>query len=85
MIYSILCINYVVSQAKIPCCVEFANIASSSEPGGGRGTKGNCNQVDVDLNSLNKLENEIRIAKPSSVATSIWATKYFPDMGLNNT
>ena len=47
-----------------------AIVASSTDPGTGLDTKGNCSHVEVDLNSLNMFEKEILTARPSSVATS---------------
>jgi len=38
--------------------------------------------VAVDLNSLNKLENEIRTTNPSSATVSRWTTKYLVGIGL---
>lgn len=38
--------------------------------------------MDVDLNSLNKFENEILTTRLSCVATSMCTTKYFVGMGL---
>ena len=56
-------------------------VTSSTEPGGGLDTNGNCSHVDVDLNSLNMFEKEIRMVSPSSVATSTCTTKYLPAIG----
>jgi len=58
-------------------------VTSSTDPGGGLDTNGNCNHVEVDLNSLNIFEKEILMVSPSSVATSMCTTKYFPGIGRN--
>lgn len=56
-------------------------VTSSTDPGGGLDTNGNCSHVEVDLNSLNMFEKEILMVSPSSVATSICTTKYLPGIG----
>lgn len=58
------------------------DVRSSTVPFPAGQTNGNCNHVEVDLNSLNRFENEIRMMRPSSVARSMWTTKYLPAMGL---
>ena len=58
-------------------------VTSSTDPGRGLDTNGNCNHVEVDLNSLNIFEKDILIVNPSSVATSTCTTKYLPGIGRN--
>jgi hypothetical protein len=47
-----------------PCLAVFA-VLSYTEPLAAPHRKGNCSQVAVDLNSLNRLEKETRITWPS--------------------
>jgi hypothetical protein len=54
---------------NIPLLPEAAN--ECTEPLGVLHRKGNCSQVEVDLNSLKRLENEILTTRLSCVATSM--------------
>ena len=45
--------------------------------------KGNCNQVEVDLNSLKRFEKDRRMTIPDELTVSKCSTKYFPGRGLN--
>lgn len=50
------------------CCLPglaVLAVASYAEPLDAPHRKGNCSQVAVDLNSLNRLEKEMRITWPS--------------------
>lgn len=49
---------------------KVAAVTFSTVPGAGVEMNGNCSQVDVDLNSLKRFENDILTMIPSSVATS---------------
>lgn len=60
-------------------------VASSTEPLIGFAETGNCSHVKEDLNSLNILENDMRMTKLSVATTSRCIEKYFPSIGLNKT
>ena len=72
-----------LTQSLLVMVPASLRVASSTEPGGGLETNGNCSHVEVDLNSLNIFEKEILMVSPSSVAKSTWTTKYFPAIGRN--
>lgn len=59
----------------IPFRTDF-EVILSTEPFPAGQTKGNWSHVEVDLNSLKRLEKERRTTKPSWVVTSTWVTKY---------
>ena len=43
---------------------------------------GNCSHVEVDLNSLKRLEKETRMTIPEELTASKWRTKYLVWSGL---
>ena len=59
------------STISLPFKGKEADVTDSTLPGTGFEMNGNCNHVDVDLNSLKRLEKEILTMIPSCVATSL--------------